>query len=143
MGINQMIANELPGPSKPEIGKPRENSSLAGNGVGKHVIKSGNAIAGNDQEMTMIYGVNVTDLALAQERGMNCRVHYLPPFKQKTKKGRVTLQRNATRPYLFPAPLSDGEGLVQTFRRSQPSTIPKKASSRLSRTGHKHVLQRT
>jgi len=105
------------------------------------MIKSGNAIAGDDQEMTIIHGVNVTDLSLAQEREMNCWVHHLPPFRQK----KAALRSNGAQRGLifFPHPSATAKGSFKLSGAHNLRPFLKKASSRLSRTGHKHLLQET
>ncbi len=60
----EMIRDDVRGLREPEQGNLSEDFALEGYGVGQHHIESGQAVAGDDQQMLGIHVVDVTHLSL-------------------------------------------------------------------------------
>ncbi len=65
--VGEMVGDDVPGPFEPEFRDAGQHQTLAGNGVGQYHIEGGNPVGRDDQQVLVVDGVDVTDLAAVEQ----------------------------------------------------------------------------
>ena len=68
VGGHEVVRHQVGDAIEPERGQLREHAALVGDAAAEHVVEGRDAIGGDDQEVRVVDGVDVTHLATANER---------------------------------------------------------------------------
>ena len=68
VGGDEVMRHEVGDAIEPERGQLREHAALVGDAAAEHVVEGRDAIGGDDQEVRIVDGVDVTHLATPNER---------------------------------------------------------------------------
>ncbi len=65
--IRQMIRNYGFGLLEPENGQVGEHGPFSGNGIGKHHVERRQTVRGDDEHMSIVHGIDVSNFATVQQ----------------------------------------------------------------------------